>query len=194
MDNFSPFKLKLMNIYRNYRFKFQNLGRTIYYDEDGNDLLFNQLTYAIEHNIPYLVGRFGACEARTINCYLHNRNYPDYLKERLKTGAGVFFNDCKEIDDFSSIYSNSFKNVDILVTWSIKNSGYLNNKLCPKAKNISFYSIEPWFWKNPWTLSLKNKKVLIIHPFVETMKKQYEEKRGGYSLMKPCLSFLKLIL
>ena len=179
MDNYSQFKLKLMNFYRKYRFKFQNFGRKIFYDEDGNDLLFNELTDALENKKPFLVGRFGSCEARTINCWLHNRKYPDYIKKRLTTGAGVFFKSEQELDDFSLIYSDSFKNVDILVTWSIKNSGYLNKKLCPKVKNISFYSVEPWFWKKPWTLALENKKILVIHPFVETMKEQYDKNRGG---------------
>jgi hypothetical protein len=33
------------------------------------------------------------------------------------------------------------------------------------------------FWANkPWTKALENKKVLIIHPFVKTIKAQYKKK------------------
>ncbi len=178
MDNDSKFKHKLVNIYRHWRFKIQNRGRKIHYYEEGNDLLFKELNDAIENKRPYLVGRFGAVEARTINCYLKGKKYPNYLKERLSNCAGVFNHSNKEIDEFAKVYSSSFYNVDILVTWSVKACGWLNRKLCNNAKSINFYAIEPWFYKNPWTRALENKRVLIIHPFIETMKKQYE-KRGG---------------
>ena len=46
-----------------------------------------------------------------------------------------------------------------------------------KAKKINlngYYA--PFLWKNPWTKELKGKKVLVIHPFAETIKKQYEKR------------------
>ena len=46
--------------------------------------------------------------------------------------------------------------------------------------NIEFCKLEflePYFSKNPWSKQLKI-KVLVIHPFTETIKKQYEQNRA----------------
>lgn len=32
------------------------------------------------------------------------------------------------------------------------------------------------FYDDVWTTALKGKKVLVIHPFVDTIKKQYEKR------------------
>jgi hypothetical protein len=37
---------------------------------------------------------------------------------------------------------------------------------------FDFTALEPFYHEEPWTLELKGKKVLIIHPYVDTMKKQ----------------------
>lgn len=38
-----------------------------------------------------------------------------------------------------------------------------------------FYA--PFMWKNPWTKALKGKRVLVVHPFVESIRSQYENNR-----------------
>lgn len=37
-------------------------------------------------------------------------------------------------------------------------------------------SLEPWFSDYPWSAALKGKKVLVIHPFSETIQKQYKNR------------------
>ncbi len=41
--------------------------------------------------------------------------------------------------------------------------------------NINAISF-PFLYKNPWSAALKGKKVLVIHPFEETIIKQYEKR------------------
>jgi hypothetical protein len=36
--------------------------------------------------------------------------------------------------------------------------------------------LEPFFTSNPWTKALAGKKVLVVHPFVETIKSQYQQR------------------
>ena len=38
------------------------------------------------------------------------------------------------------------------------------------------HAIEPYYHENPWSDVLRNKKVLIIHPFVETIREQYKKR------------------
>lgn len=45
-----------------------------------------------------------------------------------------------------------------------------------QAYNLDGY-YAPFLWKNPWTKYLKGKKVLVVHPFVDSIKSQYENNR-----------------
>lgn len=36
--------------------------------------------------------------------------------------------------------------------------------------------LEPFWSKAPWTIALKNKKVLIVHPFNDTIESQYKKR------------------
>ena len=46
-----------------------------------------------------------------------------------------------------------------------------------KVKTIQLLLLEPYHAKHPWSRVLKGKKVLVIHPFAETIQHQYEQKR-----------------
>ena len=39
------------------------------------------------------------------------------------------------------------------------------------------WSLEPYRFSNPWTKALKGKKVLVIHPFANTIQQQYEKRK-----------------
>lgn len=70
--------------------------------------------------------------------------------------------DCQEIDILGS-YMNNEKYL----------MGYWKNAL--KVDLDAFYA--PWLFENPWTKWLKGKKVLVVHPFVESIAYQYHNKR-----------------
>ena len=36
--------------------------------------------------------------------------------------------------------------------------------------------LEPFFAPNPWTRALEGKKILVVHPFTETIEKQYNKR------------------
>ena len=66
--------------------------------------------------------------------------------------------------------------IDVLGIWYNVGENETINKYCPKSKLIPLSSIEPYFHKNPWSMHLKGKKVLVIHPFSESIEKQYKIK------------------
>ena len=45
-----------------------------------------------------------------------------------------------------------------------------------KVNRDAFYA--PWLFKNPWTKWLRGKKVLVVHPFVESISHQYDNNRA----------------
>lgn len=45
-------------------------------------------------------------------------------------------------------------------------------------KKAEKFRLEPWLYNGrPWTTALKGKRVLVIHPFIDTIRNQYENKR-----------------
>jgi hypothetical protein len=65
-------------------------------------------------------------------------------------------------------------NVDILGSW-LNEESFFNYELS-NAKKVMLEDLEPFFTPNPWTKSLEHKKVLVLHPFAETIKSQYQRR------------------
>jgi hypothetical protein len=97
--------------------------------------------------------------------YLNNGIFPE--------GAFYIFNFLKEIID-------SIRQSDALANWSIarlrKFEKQLILNLSPSCELVESRSLEPYYSGTPWTEELKNKKVLIVSPFVKSIKNQYEKR------------------
>ena len=66
--------------------------------------------------------------------------------------------------------------IDVLGSY-IKQEYVLRNVMKPVLKvNLdAFYA--PWLFKNPWTQWLKGKRVVVVHPFAESIEYQYNVNR-----------------
>ncbi len=135
---------------------------------------------------PCLVGRYGANEFQCMMNYMKDihplwflRKYHPFwvdhsLVKAMKENAGFFSPEGnKAFCDFADLYIESAQKVDILACW-FKHldvvEKYIHYKVC------WLLSIEPWWAKNPWSRCLKGKKVLVVHPFAESIKEQYKKR------------------
>ena len=64
--------------------------------------------------------------------------------------------------------------IDILASWRFEEE-YFSKEL-QNAYKIDFEPYNPFWSDVPWTAALENKKVLVVHPFAETIQKQYLRK------------------
>ena len=67
------------------------------------------------------------------------------------------------------------KELDLLGSW-LSNEHYLQTQINGVPK-IALLHLEPFWSKLPWTRALTNKKVLVIHPFSDTIKQQYNKRK-----------------
>lgn len=125
-----------------------------------------------------MIARFGSIEIKGV---LYGR-YPLLLRplksiifKRLKRNAGFFSCDEKEILKFSKMMIEDMKIVDILGSW--RKEEFFFNKELFKVKKIPLNQLEPYFNETPWSKALENKRVLVIHPFNETIEEQYKLNR-----------------
>ena len=85
------------------------------------------------------------------------------------------------MDFFTNVYEKSLRNLDLLTIWFPDNLNSnefgISNYYCGKSQFISgLQALEPFYHENPWSSALKGKKVLVIHPFEDSIKEQYSKK------------------
>lgn len=125
-----------------------------------------------------MIARFGSIEIKGV---LYGK-YPyllwplkNIIFKKLRRNAGFFSCDKKEVRLFSKMMLEDAKLVDVLGAWR-KEEFFLSNYL-KKAKKVPLRDLEPYFSENPWSVVLKDKKVLVIHPFSDTIQNQYNINR-----------------
>lgn len=172
MDN----DLKIVKIIKNsiktLRFKLEYFGTHIESLEQGNKIIRD----IVEQGKPAAIVRLGSVEAHCVVPWMTNSVAS---KETLSNGmfcAGIFPPDIEHNAEFSKIYLESAKVADVMALCDVYREKKIVTTYCPEATFIRARSIEPYYFQEPWTQALKDKKVLIVHPFVETIAKQYQRR------------------
>ncbi len=144
-------------------------------DEQGmNEYIAGQL----RTGKPFMACRFGGFELFAMRVAEFNQQKKlDLAIKFLDQSAGFFPADKKLLPRFNEVMKDACKQVDAIGAWLLPYEDYYIRKYCGSMKQIgSIMSLEPWkVMDNPWTKELKGKKVLVIHPFEETIKSQYEK-------------------
>lgn len=155
--------------------------------EYGNKLVYEALT----NEAPVMIARMGTTETgAVVNCigvkdgdknlkrYITYKSLPWFWKHGTKvsisTLSGFFPVTNNNLMKFGEMMLEDLSQVDILIKLCRDEESY--EKYCPMAKRIDLTSVEPFFANNPWTKALKGKKILVIHPMVETFKKQWQKR------------------
>lgn len=154
----------------------------------------NIITKFLNSNKPCLIARLGSNELDAICNYMSINNIDkeshtpinyvtgncaewwwskNYFK-RMFAQAGFYPCTPENISKFSDMMLNDCKEIDILGSWRKR-----ENMLLPYFKaniiRIDREKINPFFAENPWTLALEGKKVLVIHPFENSIREQYKK-------------------
>lgn len=141
---------------------------------------------------PCMIARYGLIEFYALANYLCMRNgahnylkfllckthawwFSQYRLNYLKSNAGFFPSTRSLYVEYCKLLLKDTKELDILASW-IDDEVYIKEELqC--VKKIFLPYLEPYYSSNPWSRMLKNKRVLVCHPFSEQIKSQYENKR-----------------
>lgn len=158
------------------------------FDSDANDLVKSKIL----EGKPLMVSKFGTVELSTMCNYISLHQFPtpkrinDYIHGNgflwwwetlgfLTNNAGVFPKTEGMAERFSRLMLDDIKEIDILGSY-LKEEKDFEKELHGAVKiNLNGY-YAPFFYDHPWTEALAGKKVLVIHPFVESIKEQYAKK------------------
>lgn len=142
-------------------------------EQDGNDYILENL----KSKIDICVGRIGVLELNCLFWFLSQKQCPPFLIGMLANNAGVY-GGC--LNEWYRLYSNGLSGCDANVLWQDSDlnmkSKIVLGAISPKSVKLSHRSVEPFYFENPWSYQLKDKRVLVISPFADTVSSQFEIK------------------
>ena len=181
---------------------YKKINRKPYYDcmpgciyerQQANDLLYD----ALKDGNPFMLTRYGSIEMCVTNSdrmRQDSRNmisklwefvtdktdlpwYDDLFVVSISRNAGVFNPTPSILDRFAERYLQDSKLIDMLMSVNYKEKFMPLKDTC---KFIHFESVYPYFVERPWTRILKGKRVLVVHPYADTIRKQYANRDKLY--------------
>ena len=147
----------------------------------------------LSNNKPCMISRFGSIEigiitnylsvhgkqnllSRCINYVKNNTGLPWwdtlYFKS-MRNNAGIFPETIDILERFSELYLQDIPMIDLLGSFN-----YAEHLMPLRSDvvNVHLECLYPFWAEKPWTLALRGKRVLVVHPFVETIKAQYARR------------------
>lgn len=158
--------------------------------QSANDKIYQLLS----NERPCMISRFGTTEMNAINNYLCVKSKKKYLYkiwyyiidnthtpwwnkhhfQIMSVYSGIFPPSAKTTERFSERYLQDIPLIDLLGSFQY------HEKFMPLRDDVIKIQLEtlyPFFVENPWTRILEGKKVLVVHPFDVTIRKQYEKRK-----------------
>ena len=168
-----------------------DISPTVLTAEEAN----RKISEALVGDAPVLVGRLGSTETQALLALrratdfrlgkkflwaLINLEFPDLARANFSDLASLsgFFpsDDLGQIERFAELYTEAANHLDIIGSWLPGENVLISSRDISVTK---LDRIEPFFVKNPWSQSLENRKVLVVHPFAKTIQTQYLHNRKG---------------
>ncbi len=144
---------------------------------------------------PCLIGRFGSGELNAVATYIRKSKsskwpgeksinfikgeldtfwWHDGIRESLRNGAGMFSVSDSNLNKFAIRMIRDASYIDILGSWRVEE--HLLKAHMKSCHKICLEALEPYFSDEPWSEVLMHKNVLIVHPYIESIKNQYAKR------------------
>lgn len=188
--------------------KSSTYDRGITNPDKASELIYNLLA----SGKPCMIARYGSTEMFAIINYLgvtakHHSVWKyiqgkqsawwweDNVKDQMTRWSGFYPSTEENLMKFGDMMIEDSKLLDILGSW-LPNEEILKKNYNLGFQFISLRNLEP-FWSNlPWTRYIEGKRVLVVHPFAESIKNQYDNYRDKIfenSMVLPNFTSLRVI-
>lgn len=152
------------------------------------------LVEALGRSDPLLVTRFGYVELECLLNFLavtrragFREAHADFMTGRTRAfwwdhrwfrsmanNAGFFPDTVPMIRRHGAMILELLPRIDILATW-LKGEQLLARELAG-ARRIPLAALEPFHFDTPWTAALAGRRVLVVHPFEDSIRAQYAKR------------------
>ncbi len=161
---------------------------TVEWNADAAPSLLGKL---IASDKPFMIARFGSIELEALCRYLlqgkgfsplsyikGNCPLPQWDKAAIAPlccNAGFFPQEMDAAEQFCQLMLDCIPQLDILGSW-LKYESLIDH--LHQAQKVHLANLEPFDDSGkPWSQHLAGRKVLVVHPFTESITRQYQEKR-----------------
>lgn len=155
--------------------------------DEASDAIYQLLTT----DKPCMVARFGSTELNATVNYIGVRDHHvkiwDFITRQapqwwwnensilqMRDFSGFFPPTREAICRFSEMMLADMQQVDILGSWRPEER-FVANQI-KSATTVPLLCLEPYWAKNPWSRALEGKNVLVVHPFADSIRQQYENR------------------
>lgn len=163
-----------------------------YAGQAANDVVRSLL----ESDKPCLIARFGSGEMeatlrgldvqapggllRKIGRMCMGKSGPFWWDNSIRAGlvwvAGYFPETNDALNRFANRVVEDARELDILASW-LAGEKRLRKIYFPNVQAIFLDDLTAFWFNHPWTGALKGRRVLVIHPFADTIRQQYARRR-----------------
>ena len=141
------------------------------------------LTEAIRRGEPFMAARFGTTEGAAFVSYWKLllsadgdfSTYPQIYLDNICTYSGFFPNDKEILRRWGDMETEACRDLDLLGVMNFLNEEWLARTLCPQARLMPNGGLASA--AHGWAPVLEGRKVLVAHPFTDTIRSQYENHR-----------------
>jgi hypothetical protein len=154
------------------------IGVPILEPQAGNDLLGQWL----QESKPRAIGKMGESELGALRRYAAHRDERGICRRwggsrrRLTVNAGVYPPDDASLSRFCAHYGGVLAELDMLAVWFHWGERRTVARRAPAATLAALTALEPFYHQRPWSRHLAGKRVLVISPFAQTIKRQYAQR------------------
>ena len=152
------------------------------------------ITDAIQSAQPCMVSRFGSVELSGILCSIDSQAgisrfekfrrfvngetgfywWTRSLKHRMRINAGFFPPEERFLNQFGNRILKDLSQIDVLGCWLSEEQRL--SEFYEDATRVPLDDLFPLYHESPWTTALEGQTVLVIHPFADSIEKQYRKR------------------
>lgn len=150
-----------------------------------------QISSRLTDKSPFMAARLGAtelaCMANFFGIHTQKRDIFGYIKgqaqpwwwnrsilAQMEKWSGFFPPTPENAERFCNLMITCLDDVDILGSWLHQELLFEKNLM--RAVKVELQLLNPFFVDSPWTHKLEGKRVLVIHPFSDTIRDQYAKR------------------
>lgn len=154
-------------------------NKTVLSAEEINKYLYSMIL----SEEPFFAGRLGATELNAVRTFdFKISSKYEKAMNQMQKWSGFFPTTNKSGMKFTEMMLDFIPEVDVIGIWMLPFEDYYLNRYGKRNLSTTYLlDLEPWSFPDaPWSSALKGKKVLVIHPFSQTIKKQYARREEIY--------------
>jgi len=146
--------------------------------EEANLLLYNRL----RQGVPVLAGKLGSVESRLLGEHRYGRRwlrrFSGRTRKQAHQNAGIFPVDDRSLASAAEELWTALQSIELLGCWPVEYQARLLMDLPQLPWRCEMPDLEPFGYGLPWSSALAGRRVLVLHPFVDSLQHQWSRREA----------------